>query len=465
MIRGLDMHRAASEAETILGGERTARVSRWPSALRALRHSNYQLFFGGQLISLIGTWMQMVAQSWLVYRLTNSAVLLGFVGFSSQIPVFLLAPVGGSVADRYHRRRILVATQTTAMVLAFILAGLTLTGLVHVWHIFMLAALLGVVNAFDIPTRQAFVVDMVGREDLVNAIALNSSMVNGARIIGPAVAGALVAAIGEGWCFFANAVSYLAVITGLLLMSMTARTQVPLPGSALGSIIEGFRYVRRARPVRALLLLLGLVSLTGMPYAVLMPIFADKILHGGAEGLGLLMGASGLGALMGALMLATRKGIRGLGRWVALAAGGFGVSLVLFSLSRFFWLSAALLLPVGFCMIIEMASSNTLIQSLVSNELRGRVMAVYSMMFMGMAPFGALLAGSLASHLGAPATVALGGLVCMVGAAVFALHLPALRQEARQMIVALQVAGGEPAEEMTGEAGVMARHNSENGDV
>jgi MFS family permease len=465
MILGLDMDRAASKTEYILGSERTARASRWPSALRALRHRNYQLFFGGQLISLIGTWMQMVAQSWLVYRLTGSAVLLGFVGFSSQIPVFLLAPVGGSVADRYHRRRILVATQTTAMLLAFVLAALTLTGFVQVWHIFALAALLGVTNAFDIPTRQAFVVDMVGREDLVNAIALNSSMVNGARIVGPAVAGALVASIGEGWCFFANAVSYLAVITGLLLMSMTAQTQVSLPGSALGSIIEGFRYVRRARPIRALLLLLGLVSLTGMPYAVLMPIFADQILHRGARGLGLLMGMAGFGALVGALTLATRKSIRGLGRWVALAALGFGVSLVLFSLSRSFWLSAALLLPVGFCMIIEMASSNTLIQSLVSNELRGRVMAVYSMMFMGMAPFGALLAGALASRLGAPTTVALGGAVCIVGASVFALHLPALRQEARQMIVALQVAGGEPAEEMTGEASVMARRNAENDDV
>jgi len=241
--------------------------------------------------------------------------------------------------------------------------------------------------------------------------------------------------------------------------------RIPLPGSALASIIEGFRYVKRTRPIRALLLLLGLVSLTGMPYAVLMPIFADQILHRGARGLGLLMGATGFGALGGALMLATKKGIRGLGRWVALAALGFGVSLVLFSLSRSFWLSAALLLPVGFCMIIEMASSNTLIQSLVSDELRGRVMAVYSMMFMGMAPFGSLLAGALASRLGAPATVALGGVACMVGAAIFGFHLPVLRQEARQIIVALQVAGGEPAEEMTGEASIVAPRNSENQDV
>jgi MFS family permease len=420
--------------------------------LRALRHRNYQLFFGGQFISLIGTWMQTVAQSWLVYRLTGSAALLGLVGFSSQIPVFLLAPLGGSAADRYSRRDIVVATQTSAMLLAFVLAGLTLAGWVQVWHVFVLAALLGVVNAFDISARQAFVVEMVGREDLINAIALNSTIFNSARMIGPAVAGLLVEAIGEGWCFFANAVSYVAVIAGLLLMRITARTRVPLPGSALDSIIEGFRYVKRTQPVRALLLLLGLVSLVGMPYTVLMPIFADRILHGGPRGLGILMSAIGVGALAGALTLAAKKGIHGLGHWVALSATGFGFSLILFSLSRSFWLSAALLLPVGFSVMVEMASSNTLIQSLVPDALRGRVMAVYSMMFMGMAPFGSLLAGTLAQQLHAPGTVALGGIVCMAGALVFAVYLPAWRQEARQIIVALQEAGGEPPEEMTGGA-------------
>lgn len=450
------MRRLVSNGAPAAADQTLARQPRLPSVLRALRHRNYQLFFGGQLISLIGTWMQTVAQSWLVYRLTGSAVLLGFVGFSSQIPVFLLAPLGGSVADRFHRRRILVATQTAAMLLAFILAALTLSGRVQVWHIFALAACLGVTNAFDIPTRQAFVVDLVGREDLINAIALNSSMFNGARMIGPAVAGLLVDALGEGWCFFANAVSYLAVIAGLLLMSMTARTYVPLPGSALASIIEGFRYVKRTGPIRALLLLLGLVSLMGIPYVVLMPIFADQILHGGPRGLGILMSAIGLGALAGALLLAAKKGIRGLGRWIVFATAGFGLSLILFSLSRSFWLSAALLLPVGFSIMVEMASSNTLVQSLVPDSLRGRVMAVYSMMFMGMAPFGSLLAGALAHRFGAPATVAFGGVICMVGAAVFALHLPALRQEARQIIIALQAAGGEPAEEMTGEASVVA---------
>jgi MFS family permease len=425
-------------------GEQTLSQLKLPFALRALRHRNYRLFFAGQLISLVGTWMQVVAQSWLVYRLTNSAVLLGSVAFSRLIPVFLLAPVGGTAADRYNRHRILVATQTAAMLLAFVLAVLTLAGVVQVWHVFGLAVLLGIVNAFDIPTRQAFVVDMVGREDLFNAIALNSSIINGARMIGPAIAGVLVAAIGEGWCFLANAVSYVAVIVGLLLMNMNVQVHDPLPGSALAGVVEGFRYVRHAAPIRALLLLLGLVSLMGMPYAVLMPIFADQILHGGARGLGLLMGASGTGALAGALILARRRDIDSLERWVPLAATGFGSSLILFSLSRWFWFSTALLLPAGFCMMIEMASSNTLIQSMVPDKLRGRVMAVYSMMFMGMAPFGSLLAGALAHHLGAPATVGLGGAVCVAGAGIFRLRLARLRQEIQQMIAAHRAVGGTP---------------------
>lgn len=428
--------------------------------LRAFRHRNYQLFFGGQLISLTGTWMQSVAQAWLVYRLTGSAISLGLVGFSGQIPVLLLASIGGAVADRHNRHRILVVTQTASMLLAFCLAALTLAHHVQVWHVFALAALLGLVNAFDIPARQAFVADMVGRGDLINAIALNSSVFNGARMIGPAVAGVLVATAGEGWCFFANAVSYIAVIAGLLLMKLKAHKRVPLPGSALASIIEGFGYVWRTGPVRSLLFLLGMISLLGMPYAVLMPIFADQILHGGASGLGLLMGASGVGAFAGALSLAARRGARGLGRLVAFSAAGFGVSLILFSLSRSFWISAALLLPVGFSMIVEMAASNTLVQTLVPDNLRGRVMAVYSMMFLGMAPFGALLAGALAHRLGAPATIALGGAVCIVGAAWFGLHLPTFRREARQMIVALQMAGGDPADETTGGGGVVARRRS-----
>lgn len=431
-------------------------VSKLPPMLRALRHRNYQLFFGGQLISLIGTWMQSVAQAWLVYRLTGSAVLLGFVGFAGQIPVFLLAPVGGSIADRYNRHRIIIATQIAAMILASILAALTLTNHIQVSYLFVLAACLGVVNAFDIPTRQAFVVDMVGKEDLINAIALNSSMFNGARIVGPAVAGILVASVGEGWCFFINAVSYIAVIASLLMMNVHRHIRVPLPGSAFASIIEGFKFVGKTSPVRALLILLGIVSLMGMPYAVLMPIFADKILNGGASGLGILMGASGTGALIGALALAARNGIRGLGRWVAFATAGFGASVILFSFSRSFWLSALILVPVGFSMMVEMASSNTLVQSMVPDALRGRVMAVYSMMFMGMAPLGSLLAGTLAERIGAPRTVMIGGAACIVGAIIFSIRLPALRDEAREIIVALQMTGGNPAEEITGEASVVA---------
>ncbi|HEY2114816.1 MAG TPA: MFS transporter [Candidatus Angelobacter sp.] len=422
--------------------------SRWPESLRALRHSNYQLFFAGQLISLIGTWMDQIAESWLVYRLTGSALLLGTVAFASQIPVFLLAPIGGALADRLDRRKILIATQSSMMFLTFILAWVTLSHRVKIWQVIALAALTGVVNAIDLPARQAFVVDMVSRADLVNAIALNSSMFNGARIIGPALAGIVVAAIGEGWCFFANGVSFLAVIAGLLMMKM-ARPRMAIEGSPLENIIEGFKFVAQSGPVRALMLLLGLVSFTAMPYAVLMPLFADKILHGGAQALGLLMGCSGVGALCGAITLAMRRTVHGLGTWVAVSCTGFGIALLAFSFSRALWLSALLLVPAGFCMMIQMASSNTLIQSMVPDRLRGRVMSVYAMTFMGMAPLGALLAGSLAHKLGAPLTVGIGGVVAIMGAGLFGLKLPALRPAAREMIVAQQIAGGDPAQEIT----------------
>jgi MFS family permease len=422
---------------------------KWPAALRALSHRNYQLFFAGQLISLIGTWMDQVAEAWLVYRLTGSALLLGTVAFASQIPVFLLAPIGGALADRVDRRKILIATQSAMMLLTFVLAWVTLSHRVKIWQVVALAALTGVVNAVDLPARQAFVVDMVSRADLVNAIALNSSMFNGARVVGPALAGIVVAAIGEGWCFFANGVSFIAVIAGLALMKMN-RPRMAIEGSPLENIIEGFRFVAQSAPVRSLMLLLGLVSFTAMPYAVLMPLFADKILHGGAQALGLLMGCSGVGALGGAITLAMRKTVYGLGKWVAASCAGFGLSLLLFSFSRSLWLSALLLVPAGFCAMIQMASSNTLIQSMVPDRLRGRVMSVYAMTFMGMAPMGALLAGSLAHHLGAPMTVAIGGMAAVIGAVAFGLNLPALRPAAREMIVAQQMAGGAPVEEMTG---------------
>ncbi|WP_257309938.1 MFS transporter [Geothrix fuzhouensis] len=409
-----------------------------PEALRALRYRNYRLFFSGQLISLIGTWMQTVAQSWLVYRLTGQATMLGFVAFAGQIPVFLLATVGGLAADHMKPHRLIVITQSASMGLTLILALLTLTGHVHLWHIIATSLLLGIVNAFDIPARQVFVAQTVGRTDLMNAIALNSSMFNGARILGPAVAGVLVASVGEGWCFLINSVSYLAVIAGLLAMHLEPAPSRPAPSGH--SILEGFRYVRRTRPVRDLLLLLGLISLLGMPYSVLMPIFAGQILHGGARALGTLMGASGVGALAGAVTLALRPSPKGLGTWIAACASGFGAALIAFSLSRTFPLSVLLMLPVGFGMIVQMASSNTLIQMMVPDALRGRVMSVYSMMFMGMAPIGALLGGTLAHHLGAPLTVALGGAGCFLGGLVFALRLPAWRQSARTLFHAQEAA-------------------------
>lgn len=430
-------------------------TSELPVSIRAFRHRNYQLFFGGQLISVCGTWMQSVAQSWLVYRLTGSAALLGLVNFANLIPVFLLSPIGGASADRYSRHRIMLVTQIVSMLLAFILTALTLTGSIHVWHLFVLASMLGINYAFYVPAQSAFVVDMVGKEDLMNAIALNSSLVNGARIIGPAVAGLLVAAIGEGWCFLLNGVSYVAVIGGLLLMDITPHRKVSLAGSPIKQVVEGFRFVTRTAPVRELLLLLGVVSLFGAPYAVLMPIFADQVLHHGASALGLLMGASGLGALAAAVTLAARTQLRGLGRWVALSTAAFGVSLIMFGLSRSFWLSAAMLVPLGYSMMIEMAASNTLIQAMVPDHLRGRVMSVYSMMFMGMAPIGALIAGSLAQHLGAPRTVEIGGVVCIIGGTIFAWRLPRLRQEGREIIIALQMTAASPGDEIS-EAGVLA---------
>jgi MFS family permease len=440
---------------------------RWQAVGRALRHRNFQLFFGGQLISLVGTWTQTVAQSWLVYRLTGSGLLLGSVGFASQIPVFLFATIGGITADRSNRQRVVIATQTASMVLAFILAALTLTHRVQVWHIFVLAASLGLVNAFDIPGRQSFIVDMVGKDDLMNAIALNSSMFNGARVVGPAIAGILVAKLGEGWCFFANGVSYIAVIIGLMLMNIHAPARVSAGTSPLEHIVEGFRFVRHTAPIRALLLLLGLVSIVGMPYVVLMPIFAAKILHQGGQELatligshdlgavrlGILMGATGVGALLGALTLAVRSGLKGLNRWVAFCCAGFGASLILFSFSRWFWLSVLLLLPVGYFIMLQMASSNTLIQVMVPDQLRGRVMAVYSMVFMGLAPFGALMAGALSDRLGAPLTVGIGGLASVAGATWFSMHLPKIRVEARRLIMAQQMASGEPAAGVTAPLG------------
>jgi MFS family permease len=372
--------------------------------------------------------MQSVAQAWLVYRLTGSSLALGAVSFTGQVPVFLLATVGGAVADRASRHRLLLATQSAAMVFAFLLAALTLSGRVVLVHVFVLAAALGCVNAFDIPIRQSFVVEMVGPEDLGNAIALNSSMVNGARLVGPAIAGLVVNAIGEGWCFVANGVSFLAVITGLLAMRVEARASSGARPPGLRHAVQGFRFVAGHPMVRALLALLGFTGIAGMPYMVLMPMFADRILHGGPRALGILMGASGCGALLGALALAGRRDARGLGRWVVASVAVFGLCLVAFSRSQSFWLSVCLLVPAGAGMMIEIAAINTLVQTFTPDSVRGRVMAVYTMMFLGTAPFGALLAGSVADHVGPEPTVAVGGALCVVAALLFGWHLPALNQ-------------------------------------
>jgi MFS family permease len=317
-----------------------------------------------------------------------------------------------------------------------------------VWELITLASLLGVVNAFDIPARQAFLVEMVGREDLMNAIALNSSMFNGARVVGPAIAGILVASIGEGWCFFANAVSFIAVIAGLLMMKLSPRKQEQHAGM-LEQIAEGFQFARRTAPVRNLLLLVGLVSLAGVPYTVLMPVFADRILHGGAWGLGLLLGATGVGAVLGALTLASRTGVKGLGRLAAFTAAGFGTSLIIFAFSRNFIFSFVILIPVGFTLMTQMACANTLIQSMVPDRLRGRMMSLYSMMFVGMAPVGALMGGVVADRIGAPWAVAIGGMACLLAAIMFYLKLPAVRMEAERLIIAQGMAGGEPPEQLT----------------
>jgi MFS family permease len=424
------------------GTERTARPP--ATLLRSLRHRNFRLFFTGQLVSLIGTWMQSVAQSWLVYRMTGSALLLGTIAFLGQFPVLVLAPVGGIVADRRGRHGVVISTQVTSMILAFVLAALTLSGTVRVWEVGLLAALGGVVSAFDIPARQAFIVEMVGREDLPNAIALNSSMFNGARVLGPAVAGVMVAIVGEGWCFLINGISFLAVIAGLLMMRLPEHPHAVLSPSPARDVIEGFRYAWDTVPIRALLLLLGVISLWGMPYTVLMPIFADRVLDGGPRALGLLMGATGVGALAGALTLAARTSVRGLGRWAALAAACFGTTLVLFSASRSLVLSEAVLVLVGFSMMVQLASSNTLIQSMVPDRLRGRMMSLYSMMYMGMSPFGALLAGALAHRVGAPGAVATGGALCVLAAALFWSRIPSMRDEALRLIFGQGLAGGEP---------------------
>ncbi len=415
-------------------GETPARRRVWPVGIRSLGHRNYRLFFAGQLISVVGSWMQNMAQAWLVYRLTGSELLLGLAGFADKVPVFLLGLAGGLVADRFNRHRVVIATQTASMIQALALGALVLSGHAQVWQIFVLATVQGVINAFDLPARQSFISAMVERDDLPNALALNSSVFNAARVVGPALAGIVVAAVGEGLCFVLNGVSYMAVIACLAMMRFGPASRLAAPSASTSRLAEGIRYAAGNPPIRSLLLLLGLISICGMPYVVLMPVFAGEILGGGARGLGTLMGASGIGAFVAAAALARRGTVRGLGRVVAAGAIGFGVSLVLFSLSRSFWLSAGILAVVGFSMITMAAATNLLLQSLCPEQLRGRIMSIYVIMFVGMSPWGSLMAGALAHRIGTPHTVAVGGLLCALAGVGFAFGIPWLRGYVRYPI-------------------------------
>ena len=407
------------------------------SLWRSLRHRNYRLYLSGQLVSVCGTWMQQVALSWLIYRLTGSATLLGVVGFASQIPVFVLGPVGGVISDHYSCHRVAVWTQCAALSQALVLALLTLTGWIQPLHIIFLGVALGLVYAFDMPARQALVHQMVEGEDLANAVALNSSMINAARIVGPSLAGLVVAKFGEGICFLVNAVSYVAVIVALCAMKLSERKQ-PLTarGSIANSLIEGGRYTLATTPIRDVLLLLGVVGFMGMPYMTLMPVFAAQVHKSGADALGLMFGAVGTGALIGALFLAQRKNVIGIGRVIVIATVGFGLGLILFTLTKLFWLSLLLLIVVGCGWMVLIAASNTALQTLADDHMRGRVMSLFSMMIVGMAPFGSLLAGWSADQVGAPIVVAVGGSCCAVAGMVFARQLPRLREAARPILVA-----------------------------
>jgi MFS family permease len=386
---------------------------------RAMQHRNFQLFFAGQLISLVGTWMQNMAQLWLVYKLTHSAALLGVFGFASQVPMLFLSSLGGYVGDHYNRHRGVIATQTAAMILAFVLAGLTLTNLINEWELIAIAFLVGIVNSFDVPIRQAFLVQMVGKEDLPNAIALNSSIFNGARVVGPAIAGFAIALVGEGWCFFLNGLSFVAVIVALLMMRIERKEIKPSTESPLKSLMQGFHFAMNDLPIRSTLLLLSVLSLFGLQYSVFMPIYAEDILKGNARTLGLLMSSAGVGAVLGALHFAARTHYKGLARWIAATSTTCAIALVIFSQAKFFWLCSLVLFVVGFAATSQMAATNTLIQNRVPDELRSRVMAVYATMFMGVQPIGALIAGGVAKRIGAPYTLTVFGSLVLLGSLVF----------------------------------------------
>lgn len=363
--------------------------------------------------------MQTTAQQWLVYKLTGSVVLLGVFGFASQVPMLLLAWMGGYVGDRYNRHRGVIITQSCSMVLAFVLAALTLTHTIREWHLILIAFLVGIVNAFDVPIRQAFFVHMVGKEDLPNAIALNSSIFNGARVVGPAIAGFAIVLVGEGWCFFLNGLSFIAVLVALFMMRIEPRKSRPKDESPLRSFVQGFQFAMRDVPIRSALLMLSLLSLFGLQYAVFLPIYAHDILHGGAKALGLLMSAAGVGAVLGALQFAARTHYKGLAKWIATTCTTCAIGLIVMSHATSFWLCAAVLFVVGFAATSQMAATNTIIQERVPEELRSRLMAVYATMFMGVQPIGALLAGGVAKRIGTPDALLLLGSIVLAGCIAF----------------------------------------------
>jgi MFS family permease len=411
----------------------TAGGSRWSKLIRALKSRNYRLFFMGQGLSLVGTWMQRTALLWFIgTQFTDdrtAAFWLGVVGFSGQIPALVVTPLAGALADRWNRHRMVIGAQTLAMIQAFVLAGLTLSGALAVWHVIALSVWLGTVNAIDIPARQSFLIEMVDRpEDLSNAIALNSSIVNAGRLVGPALGGLLTAAFGVGICFLLNGLSYLTVIGALLAMRLKLRPEPPTKGHVLHNLADGFLYAFRSPPIRGVLVLMALVSLVGIPYASLLPVFAKYVLSSGPEGYGALVAAVGVGALLGAFYLASRSSVLGLDRLIAAAPLLFGAGLICFSFSRDFALSMALMPILGLGQMLLMAGSNTILQAIVEDDKRGRVMSFFSLSFMGMVPVGNLLAGIAARHIGPATTVAIGGGACIVGALYFSIRLPALRR-------------------------------------
>jgi MFS family permease len=407
---------------------------------RSLKYRNYRLFFMGQSISLIGTWMQRIAMPWLVYNISGSVLLLGVVGFVGQIPSFVLSPVAGVLTDRWSRYRVLLFTQIISLLQAGILAWLCLSGQIEIWHIVVLSILLGCVNAFDVPARHSFVIDMVEKkEDLGNAIALNSLMFNGARLIGPSVAGIMLATTSEGVCFFVNAISYLFVIISLLMMRLRIKEIKATGTRILYELKEGLNYTFGFAPIKHIIILLSVSSLMGMSYSVLMPVFAKEILHGGSHTYGFLMGAAGFGALLGALFLASKKTVLKLGRIVPASALLFGFGLIILSFSKYFILSLVLMIFIGMGMMLQTAASNTILQTITEDDKRGRVMSFYSMAIMGTAPFGSLLSGWLAKVIGTPGTLLTGGIATILGALVFLRKLPELRGLVRPIYVKMGI--------------------------